>query len=154
LNAAGSGLLFSSYVGASAQSEAHGVGLDAANNLYLAGWTTATDFPVTGNAFQGTNHGGTDAFLAKILPGTPPPAITAISPDTSNNHQITQSQNLTLSGTAAPGATVTLSRSGVGVLGTTSADPTTGNWSYNYGGTTLPEGTYDFTATATLNNVT
>jgi RHS repeat-associated protein len=157
LNAAGSGLLFSSYVGGSADSQAHGVGLDAANNIYLAGWTTATNFPVTGNAFQGTNHGGTDAFLAKILPGTPPPAITAISPDTGtyNNDQITQSQNLILSGTAAPGATVTLSRSGVGVIGPNiAADPSTGAWSFDYRATTLPEGTYDFTATATLNGVT
>jgi RHS repeat-associated protein len=44
--------------------------------------------------------------------------------------------------------TVTISRSDIGVLATTTADGS-GNWSYNYSGTTLPEGTYAFTATAT-----
>src|SRR5690349_17473337 len=46
-----------------------------------------------------------------------PPVFTAISPDTSVSatDQITTARNLTISGTAAKGATVTVSRAGVGV---------------------------------------
>jgi hypothetical protein len=42
----------------------------------------------------------------------------------------------------------------VGVLGSVTANASTGVWSYNYAGTTLPEGTYAFTATATLSGLT
>src|SRR5262249_47898548 len=82
------------------------------------------------------------------------PVFTGISPDSSSGHQITSSQNLTLSGTAAPGATVTVSRADLGVLGSVTANATTGVWTYNYSGTTLPAGTYAFTATATLSSQT
>ena len=40
--------------------------LDASGNILLAGYTQSSDFPVTGNAYQGTFGGGSDAFLAKI----------------------------------------------------------------------------------------
>ena len=48
---------------------------------------------------------------------------------------------------------MTLYRAGVGALGTATANGS-GDWSYNYSGTTLPNGTYAFTATATLNSIT
>ena len=48
---------------------------------------------------------------------------------------------------------MTVSRADLGVLGTTTANGS-GNWSYNYSGTTLPAGTYAFTATQTTGGVT
>src|SRR5262249_11818327 len=61
----------------------------------------------------------------------PPPVFTGISPDTGlfANDQLTPSQNLTLSGLGAAGATITLYRVGLtGSLGTTTAN-SSGAWS-------------------------
>jgi hypothetical protein len=74
------------------------------------------------------------------------PIITGISPDTgySSSDQITNAQNLTLYGTAAPNASVTLFLANQQFEGTT-ADAS-GNWSYDYTWNTLPQGTYLFIA--------
>jgi hypothetical protein len=66
LNAAGSGLLFSTYVGGSGYEEAHGIAVDSASNAYVTGWTNSYDFP-TANPFQAANA-GMDMFVAKIDP--------------------------------------------------------------------------------------
>jgi hypothetical protein len=149
LNPTGTALSYSTYLGGSSDDAAQGVALDLAGNAYLAGWTNSTNFPTGPNPYQGSSGGSTDAFLAKVGATPNPPHFTAISPDTgtSSTDQITTARNLTLSGTAAPGATVTVSRAGVGVLGSVTANATTGVWSYDYSGTTLPEGTQAFTAT-------
>lgn len=78
------------------------------------------------------------------------PVIAAISTDSGNltTDRVTNDTTLQLSGTAEANAVVTLSRTGTGVLGTATADGA-GAWSYDYTGTTLPEGVHNFTATAT-----
>ena len=62
LNAAGSALVFSTYLGGSGDTRAAGIGLDSWGNVYVAGSTAATDFP-TVNALQSHNAGGTDVFV-------------------------------------------------------------------------------------------
>jgi hypothetical protein len=63
LNPAGSTLLFSSYLGGTdGDNLGNGIALDRANNLYLTGLTSSTNFPNTGAA---TNFLRT-AFVAKI----------------------------------------------------------------------------------------
>ena len=44
-----------------------GIALDSTGNAYVAVGTSFTNFTAT-NAFQATNHGGNDAFVAKITP--------------------------------------------------------------------------------------
>ncbi len=146
---------YSSYLGGSGDDAATGVALDALGNAYLAGLTNSTNFPVTGGAYQSSNAGGYDAFVAKVLPTPIPPKLTAVSPDTgaSAADQVTSSQNLTLSGTAVPTATVTLYREGVGLLGSVVASAG-GTFAYDYTATTLAEGTYDFNATDSTANGT
>ena len=57
---------FWAYVGGSGTDAAHAIAVDTAANVYIAGDTTSTDFPVV-NAYQATFGGGaTDAFVAKI----------------------------------------------------------------------------------------
>lgn len=75
--------------------------------------------------------------------------ITTISTDTgaSSTDGITNDQTLTISGTADANTTVTVNRTGVGALGTATANGS-GAWTFNYTGTTLPEGSYIFTATS------
>ncbi len=54
----------------------------------------------------------------------------------SSTDQITSDQTLALSGTAEIGSLVTITRVGVGIIGTATADGS-GNWSFDYSGTTL-----------------
>jgi hypothetical protein len=155
LSSSGTALSYSTYLGGSLDDEARGIALDWQGNAYVTGWTKSSNYPVSGGAAQGTNAGGVDAFATKVNVRPAAPVFTAISSDTGSSatDQLTTAQNLTLSGTAAPGATVTVSRAGVGVLGSVTANGTTGAWSYDYSATTLAEGTYAFTATATVGGV-
>ena len=65
-------LVYSSYLGGTGDEFSQGIARDAAGNLYVAGITSSTDFPVTPGAFQTTSLGGTfngyDVFVAKIGP--------------------------------------------------------------------------------------
>jgi hypothetical protein len=70
LNASGSGLIFSTYLGGSENDFASAVALDSSNNVYVTGATQDPTFPVTQGAFQmkcgtdGTCNGGlADAFV-------------------------------------------------------------------------------------------
>jgi hypothetical protein len=65
VNADGSALLFSTYLGGSGEDGAFGIATGPAGTVYVFGVTTSGDFP-TVNAIQPTNHGGWDAFLTKI----------------------------------------------------------------------------------------
>jgi hypothetical protein len=73
LDAAGTTLLFSSYLGGSSNELGQAIAIDASGNIYVAGSTSSTDFPTTPGAFQGGYGGGSsDAFLAKITPTLTP----------------------------------------------------------------------------------
>jgi hypothetical protein len=65
LNSAGSGLTYSTYLGGSSNDFGQGIALDSYGSAYVTGATFSSDFP-TVNALQPTNHGGYDAFVAKI----------------------------------------------------------------------------------------
>ena len=68
LNAAGSGLLYSTFLGGNRSDLADAVALDSAGNVYAAGLTRSGGFPVTPGSFQKSVGGGNDqsAFVAKI----------------------------------------------------------------------------------------
>ncbi|MFN8060889.1 MAG: SBBP repeat-containing protein [Vicinamibacterales bacterium] len=68
LNAAGSAIDFTTFIGGSLVDDHASLTLDASGNVYLSGRTTSTDLPVTGAAFQTTLGGGADAFVAKLTP--------------------------------------------------------------------------------------
>ena len=66
LNAAGAGLIFSTYLGGSHGDDIANIALDPSANIQVTGQATSTDFP-TANAFQATFAGSYgDAFVAKI----------------------------------------------------------------------------------------
>jgi hypothetical protein len=60
-------LKYSMLLGGSKDDWASRVTIDAAGNIFIAGWTTSSDFP-TVNAYQAFNQGGKDAFVTKIGP--------------------------------------------------------------------------------------
>lgn len=65
----GAGLVFSTYLGGSGIDRAFGLALDGSGNVYLAGDTQSTDFPVTSSALQAANAGQDDGFAAKVNAG-------------------------------------------------------------------------------------
>lgn len=67
LNAMGTGLIFSTFLGGSVSDAATGVAIDSTGNIYTAGNTTSADFPVL-NAFQTVKGGQQDGFVTKIAP--------------------------------------------------------------------------------------
>ncbi len=62
LNATGTGLIFSTFVGAD---EANAIAIDSAGNVYIAGRST-TDLVTTLGAFQTTPNSRWDAFVSKL----------------------------------------------------------------------------------------
>ncbi len=66
----GSGaLLFSTYLGGSSNDQALAMIVDSNGNIYLTGSTQSPNFPVTGNAYQSTLVGTSNAFVTKVAPG-------------------------------------------------------------------------------------
>ena len=70
INPAGSALIYSTFLGASASSDllnqASAIALDSAGNAYVTGSASASYFPTTPNAYQTVNRGFVDAFIAKL----------------------------------------------------------------------------------------
>jgi hypothetical protein len=69
LNAAGSALLYSTYL---CGGGGDGVAFDASSNIYVTGLTYSSSFPTTPGAFRTTFRGPVDAFVAKIGPADAP----------------------------------------------------------------------------------
>jgi uncharacterized repeat protein (TIGR01451 family) len=65
LNPTATALMYSTYVGGSGTDRGSGVAIDSNGNAYVAGYTSAPDFP-TENAFQNSFGGSFDAFVARI----------------------------------------------------------------------------------------
>src|SRR5439155_25604901 len=63
LNSAGTGLLFSTFLGGGDNDEATGVTVDNSGRIYVIGETSSTNFPVL-NAAQSTIAGGDSGFPA------------------------------------------------------------------------------------------
>jgi len=107
LNAAGSALLYSTYLGGSSDDIAYAIAVDAGGSAYVAGKTTSADFPVTAGVVQPrcarASAGGAcvDAFVAKLsatgmalafstyLGGSGDDAAYAIAADAAGNAYVT-----------------------------------------------------------------
>jgi photosystem II stability/assembly factor-like uncharacterized protein len=118
LNATGSALIFSTYLGGTYgdyNEIGRGIAVDSASYTYVAGTTGSSDFPTTSNAFQ--KHAGfVNAFITKI--GEPPASIQF-------------SGSVLRNGAGVDGVNLTLKNGAGDVLQTT---------------TTLSDGSYSFNA--------
>ncbi|MBP6822239.1 MAG: SBBP repeat-containing protein [Acidobacteria bacterium] len=65
INAAGSALVYSTFLGGDRAEEARAVALDPIGNAYITGYTFSLNFPIV-NALQRTYGGSVDAFVTKI----------------------------------------------------------------------------------------
>lgn len=66
LNATGTALVYSTYLGGTATDVGASIAIDAGGNAYVAGSTSSSNFPVTGGAFQTTLAGTQNAFITKL----------------------------------------------------------------------------------------
>lgn len=80
LNATGSVLFYSTFLGGSGGEAGRGIALNVAGKVVVTGATDSTDFPVTPGAFDGGYSGGDgDAFIARfVLPSGGPAAYLPI----------------------------------------------------------------------------
>ncbi len=66
LNATGTALIDSTYLGGTSTTQAFGIAMDTSGNAYVAGGTASSDFPTTTGSYQTTYGGSGDAFVAKF----------------------------------------------------------------------------------------
>ncbi|HKS96923.1 MAG TPA: SBBP repeat-containing protein [Terriglobia bacterium] len=68
LNAAGTALTYSTYLGGSGDDFGNAIAIDSSGNAYVTGNTASTNFPTTTGAFQTKYGGSADAFVAVLNP--------------------------------------------------------------------------------------
>ncbi len=67
LNASGSALAYSTWLGGSAENRGKGIAVDEAGRAYVCGTTVSNDFPVTSGSFDVTND-GVNGFITRLNP--------------------------------------------------------------------------------------
>jgi hypothetical protein len=68
LNATGSGLAYSTFLGGDANEFSVRIAVDAAGNASVVGLTGSSNFPTTADAIQSTYGGNNDAFVTRLNP--------------------------------------------------------------------------------------
>jgi hypothetical protein len=69
LNASGSALVYSTYLGGAERERGHGIAVDGNGYAYVTGitvYTRGAAYPTTVGAYQRTHRGGADAFVTKL----------------------------------------------------------------------------------------
>ena len=66
LNALGTGVLYSSYLGGHGTQSGEGIALNSSGNAFVVGQTDAKDFPTTAGSAQPVPAGAQDAFVAQV----------------------------------------------------------------------------------------
>jgi hypothetical protein len=103
LNAAGTGLVWSTYIGgAGSIDRAVGIAVDADGSAYVTGSTASNNFPVSTTAWQKALAGG-GAFVAKLTPaGNALAYSTYVGGVTSNAIAVDRDGNAYIAGSATP----------------------------------------------------
>ncbi len=128
LNAAGTALIYSTFLGGKGDDLASGVGLDAAGKFYVAGSTDSPDFPITSGGSQVPSTGG--VFVAKLdLPSA------AVVPSFQPSSVVNAASFL--AGPVAPGEIVTVFGTGFGPGPLTTLQLTAGLVNTTLGGTRM-----------------
>jgi hypothetical protein len=155
LNATGSGLVYSSYLGGTGDDSGWGIRVNAPGNAFVTGSTSSTNFPTTTGAFQTAYGGGNaDGFVANVglfdfsIAATP--STNSVSPGGSVGYNVTTASiypfgfpsNVTYSVSGLPsGATASFSANGQTVPGASTLAVTTAS--------STPAGNYTLTITGT-----
>jgi hypothetical protein len=117
LNAAGSALVYSSYLGGGRNDFAYGIAVDASGTAHFVGQTlssgefSTTPFPVTPGAFQPAFGGVADSFVARIPgedPPPPPPSLSITDVSRTEGHSGTKQFAFTVRLSSASNLAVTV----------------------------------------------
>lgn len=141
INSSGTDFIFSTFLGGAADDQATGLAVDAAGNLYAAGFTLSATFPTTPEVFQPTLGGGMDGFLAKfsdVIPSQPVAAINAGGPAVATAIQTWTADSYYVGGGVYPYATYISGTTEQAIYQTNRW----GNFQYNL---PLADGAYDVT---------
>ena len=68
INPSGEAILYSTYIGDSADDLGGSIAVDSAGNAYIVGTTASVDFPITTGVFEEIQQGAQDAFVSKLDP--------------------------------------------------------------------------------------
>ncbi len=115
LDASGSSLLYSTYLGGSRDDQGHGIASDSSGNAYVVGTTLSGDFPTTAGVFDSTFGGGSicwsgetpcsDAFVTKLDAGGSSPLYSGYlggsGDDYANEIAVDASGNVYVTGTTS-----------------------------------------------------
>ncbi|GAA1276410.1 DUF7948 domain-containing protein [Arthrobacter pascens] len=142
LNTTGTALADSTFLGSAADDRGLGIALDTAGSAYITGQTASLNFPTTPGAFDTTQNGSDDAFVAKFSFGPGAPATLTLAPaadtnDVGTQHCVTATVE-DASGNPTPGITVRFSVTGS--VNTSGSDTTdvNGEADFCYQGPELP----------------
>lgn len=116
LNASGSSLSYSSYLGGSGYDYGNALALDLGGNPIITGITSSSNFDVTGGVIQGALSGTSDAFVTKFGIGS---SLSLTSPNTSLNFCKGNSYNITWSSQGVTNVKIDLSTDGGSTFPTT-----------------------------------
>jgi hypothetical protein len=152
LNATGTALVYSTYIGGRGDDYGYAIAVDGSGNAYVTGWTSSPDYDVTPGTFQTTNEGGmADVFVTKVChpitltsaPGTNNQTVCVNTPITPITYSTTGATGATFSGLPA-GVTGTFSGGNITISGTPTV---TGTFNYTV---ILTGGCGNVTATGTI----
>ncbi len=148
LNAGGSNLIYSTYLGGGASESGLGIAVDGSGNAYVTGYTQSTNFPTTSGAYQ-TAFGGTcDVFVAKLSFPTPTPTPT-MTPTPTATDSPTNSSTSTPSSTPTPTATYSSTLTNTLTNTPTLTNTSTATGTYTMTNTLTPTYTPTLTSTST-----
>ncbi len=69
INNNGTGLIYSTYLGSNGDDNPSGIVIDSGNNVYISGYTSGNNFPVTAGVYSQVYGGGVnDCFVTKLNP--------------------------------------------------------------------------------------
>ena len=131
LNATGSALVYSSYLGGGLGDIGYGIAVDASSAVHLVGQTSSsgafstTRFPITAGAFQSAFGGVADAFVARItgedLP-PPPPSLSITDVSRTEGHSGSKQFTFTVRLSSASNLAVTVAYATADGTATASSD--------------------------------
>jgi hypothetical protein len=147
LNAAGTGLVFSTFLGGSGREDGFGIAVDDAGAAFVTGSTSSSDFTAGCTApctvLDASLGGSGDAFVTKLVePPVGPPAALALAPLTATN-RVETSHTVTATVEDAAGNLVPNVRVQFSVTGSVNSSgacttETTGQCDFTYEGPTFP----------------
>lgn len=68
LNATGTGLIYSTFIGGTDLDIANGIDVDATGAAYIGGWAISSNYPTTPGAFASVPNGNSNGIISKISP--------------------------------------------------------------------------------------